>query len=146
MRVSIRKVFLQEEEQVVLECVKMTKDFEDVREYALMKGNLVAGYINDAAYQIPLEEILYFEAVGEQVFAYTAGELYTVKKRLYEIETQYMERRFVRCSKSIIVNLMQIDSFRPALDSRFLACMSNGEEIMISRMYAKEFKKRLMEV
>jgi len=144
--VSIRKVFRPEEEQVVLECVEMTKDFEDVREYALMKGNLVAGYINDTAYQIPLEEILYFEAVGEQVFAYTAEELYLVKKRLYEIEAQYMERRFVRCSKSILVNLMQIDSFRPALDSRFLARMSNGEEIMISRMYAKEFKKRLMEV
>lgn len=146
MRVSIRKVVRREEEQVVLECVKMTQDFEDIKEYALMKGNLVAGYINDAAYQIPLEEILYFEAVGEQVFAYTAKELYLIKKRLYEIETQYRERRFIRCSKSVIVNLMQIDTFRPALDSRFLARMTNGEEIMISRMYAKEFKKRLMEV
>lgn len=146
MRVSIHKVFRREEEQVVLECVEMTRDFEDIKEYVLMKGNFVVGYINDAVFQIPLEEILYFEAVGEQVFAYTADELYSVKKRLYEIETQYMEQRFVRCSKSIIVNLMQIDSFRPALDSRFLARMSNGEEIMISRMYAKDFKKRLMEV
>lgn len=146
MRVSVRKVFQQKEEQVVLECVEMTKDFEDIREYALMKGDIVTGYINDAVFQIPLEEILYFEAVGEQVFAYTANELYSVKKRLYEIETQYMERRFVRCSKSILVNLMQIDSIRPALDSRFLARMSNGEEIMISRMYAGDFKKRLMEV
>jgi len=146
VRVSVRKVFQQKEEQVVLECVEMTKDFEDIREYALMKGDIVTGYINDAVFQIPLEEILYFEAVGEQVFAYTANELYSVKKRLYEIETQYMERRFVRCSKSILVNLMQIDSIRPALDSRFLARMSNGEEIMISRMYAGDFKKRLMEV
>lgn len=145
LRVSIRKVLHPEEEQVVLECVEMSRDFEDIREYALMKGNLVAGYINDAMYQIPLMDVLYFEAVGERVFAYTAEELYAVKKRLYEIEALYADQKFIRCSKSVIVNLLQIDSFRPALDSRFMARMKNGEDILISRMYAKELKKRLME-
>lgn len=106
-----------------------------------MKGNLVAEYINEAVYQIPLADILYFEAVGEQVFAYTADELYSVKKRLYEIESLYADRKFIRCSKSMIVNLLQIESFRPALDSRFFARMKNGEDILISRMYAKTLKK-----
>lgn len=41
MRVSVREVSCREEEQVILECVEMTKDFEDIREYALMKGNLL---------------------------------------------------------------------------------------------------------
>lgn len=145
MRVSIRRVLHPEEEQVVLECMEMTRDFEDVREYALMKGRLVAGYINDAVYQIPLTYILYFEAVGERVFAYTTEELYSVKKRLYEIEALYADQKFIRCSKSVVVNLLQIDSFRPALDSRFLARMKNGEDVLISRMYAKELKRRLME-
>ena len=85
MRVSIRKVERPEDEQVVLECMKLTADFRDVQEYVLMKGNLVAGYIDEAVYQIPLADILYFEAVGDQVFAYTTDELYSVKKRLYEI-------------------------------------------------------------
>ena len=40
LRISIRKVLHPEDEQVVLECVKMTRDFEDIREYALMKGNI----------------------------------------------------------------------------------------------------------
>lgn len=145
MRVSIRKVLHSEDEQVVLECVAMTKDFEDIRTYALMKGKLIVGYINNVVYQIPLTDILYFEAVGEQIFAYTSEEIYAVKKRLYEIEALYADQKFIRCSKSVIVNLLQIDSFRPALDSRFLAKMKNGEEIIISRMYAKGLKKRLME-
>ena len=38
---------------------------------------------------------------------------------------------------------MQIQSFRPALDSRFFARMKSGEDILVSRMYAKELKKRL---
>ena len=145
MRVSVRRISLPEEEQVVLECIELSRDFEAVREYALMKGSLVAGYIDGALYQIPLKDILYFEAVGERVFAYTAEELYSVKKRLYEIEALYADQKFIRCSKSVVVNLMQIDSFRPALDSRFLARMKNGEDILISRMYAKELKRRLME-
>lgn len=144
MRVSIRNVPRKEDEQVVLECVEMTKDFEDIREYALMKGNILVGYIHDAAYQLDLFDIFYFEAVGDQVFAYTADEVYSVKKRLYELEEVYRDRKFIRCSKSVIVNLMQIESFRPALDSRLLARMRNGEDIMVSRMYAKELKKRLI--
>ncbi|WP_418751457.1 hypothetical protein [Frisingicoccus sp.] len=83
MRVSIRNILRREDEQAVLECVEMTKDFEDIREYALMKGNVLVGYIHDAAYRLELDHILYFGAVGDQVFAYTATEIYSVKKRLY---------------------------------------------------------------
>ena len=145
MRVSIRNILRREDEQVVLECVEMTKDFEDIREYALMKGNLLTGYIHDTAYRLKLSDILYFEAVGDQVFAYTKEEIYSIKKRLYELESVYQDRRFIRCSKSMLVNLMQIESFRPALDSRFFARMKNGEDIMVSRMYAKDLRKKLME-
>ncbi len=145
MRVSIRNILHREDEQVVLECVEMTKDFEDIREYVLMKGNTLVGYVHDTAYQLNLSDVLYFEAVGDQVFAYTAEEIYSVKKRLYELESVYQGRKFIRCSKSVLVNLMQIESFRPALDSRFLARMKNGEDVLVSRMYAKELKKKLME-
>lgn len=145
MRVSIRGVQSKADEQVVLECVELTKDFEDIRAYALMKGNMLIGYIHDAVYSLELSDILYFEAVGDQVFAYTAEEVYSVKKRLYELELLYQDRKFIRCSKSVLVNLMQIASFRPALDSRFLARMKNGEDVLVSRMYAKGLKKKLME-
>lgn len=145
MRVSIRNILRKEDERVVLECVEMTKDFEDIKEYVLMKENILTGYIRDTAYRLNLSDILYFEAVGDQVFAYTKEEVYSVKKRLYELESVYRDRKFFRCSKSVLVNLMQIESFRPVLDSRFLARMKNGEDVLVSRMYAKELKKKLME-
>ena len=61
MQVLIRKIRNKEEEKVVLECVEMTKDFEDIKDYALMKGNVLTGYMEDAAYQVSLSDILYFE-------------------------------------------------------------------------------------
>ncbi len=145
MRVVIRNVSRTKDEQVVLECVDMTKDFEDIREYVLMKGDTVTGYINDGAFALRLSDILYFEAVGERVFAYTENELYEIKRRLYELEENYRDRMFIRCSKSVIVNISKIESFRPAPDTRLLARMKNGEEIVISRMYAKVLKQRLLE-
>ena len=145
MRLSIRKVDSLEKEQVVLECVEMNEDFEDIRKYVLMKDDTILGYIDEKVYQIPLAEILYFEAVGEQVFAYTTDNLYSIKNRLYELEALYSDRKFIRCSKSMVVNIMKIESFRPAMESRFYAKMTNGEDIIISRMYAKNLKKKLME-
>ena len=145
MQILIRKIRDKEEEKVVLECVEMTKEFEDIKDYVLMKGNILTGYIYDVACQVSLSDILYFEAVGEQVFAYTENEVYQVKVRLYEVEEQYQKYKFVRCSKSVIVNLTKIESFRPALDSRLFAKMKNGEDIVVSRMYAKEIKKKIME-
>ena len=145
MQVLIRKILNKEDEQVIIECVEMNKDFEDIKDYVLMKGNTLTGFIQDTAFQLNLSDILYFEAVGERVFAYTADELYSVKLRLYEIEERYLKNKFVRCSKSVIVNLMHIESFRPTLDSRLYARMKNGEDVVVSRMYAKELKKRIME-
>ena len=145
MQVLIRKIQNKEDEQVIIECVEMNKDFEDIKDYVLMKGNTLTGFIQDTAFQLNLSDILYFEAVGERVFAYTADELYSVKLRLYEIEERYLKNKFVRCSKSVIVNLMHIESFRPTLDSRLYARMKNGEDVVVSRMYAKELKKRIVE-
>ena len=118
MQVLNRKIRNKEDEKVVLECVEMTMDFEDIKDYALMKGNILTGYIGDVAYQVGLSNVLYFEAVGEQVFAYTEKEVYQIKVRLYEAEEQYQKYKFVRCSKSVIVNITKIESFRPAMDSR----------------------------
>lgn len=42
----------------------------------------------------------------------------------------------------VLANLMQIESFRPALDFWFFARMKSGEDIMMSRMYANELKKK----
>ena len=51
----------------------------------------------------------------------------------------------VRASKSILMNLNYIDSVRPALNGRLYAKMQNGEDILISRNYAKLVSKRILE-
>ncbi len=144
MEVFIRPISDKEKERVVLECVELTKDFEDIRDYVHMKGNTLIGYVDAKVFTLNLSDILYFEALGERVFAYTAKEIYQIKMRLYELEEQYAKKKFARVSKSVLVNLTHIESFHPTLGARILVRLDNGEEVVISRMFAKELKTKIM--
>lgn len=53
------------------------------------------------------------------------------------------KKRFLRISRAALVNLMKIKSIRPALNGRFLAVLTNGEEIVISRKYVPDLKRTL---
>lgn len=90
--------------------------------------------------QIPIAEILYFEADAEQVFAYTEKEIFQVHQRLYQVETLSSAAGIIRVSKSHLVNVRKIQSVRTALNSRLYAKMANGEEVLVSRKYAPKFK------
>ena len=140
MRVNVKLIQNRAEEQVLIECVEVTRDIEDIRAYALTKGTTLAGVYNERICQFDLEDVFYFEAVDERVFAYTKEKAYEMKIRLYELENAYSGYNFVRCSKSLIVNLMKLEGISPALNGRFTAHMKSGEKIIISRQYVPALK------
>lgn len=155
MRVEIRKIASKEAEKVIIECVKVTPQIDDIRAFAEGSGRELAGTsceltmdeeIERHVERFPLREVYYFEAVDEHVFAYTEQKEYEVRMRLYEIEEQFQECHFVRCSKSVVLNLMKLGSISPALNGRFYAHMKNGERLVISRQYAPLIKEIIMGV
>lgn len=145
MQVSIRKILNKEKEQVIIECVEITPQVRDIYSYVQNKGTEISGIV-DGEYQkkFRLEDVYYFEALDEKVFGYTKDQVFEFKMRLYEVEKEYEDRHFVRCSKSIVLNLMLLDSISPALNGRFFAHMKNGEKLMISRQYASHVKNVVM--
>lgn len=146
MRVKIRTVTSKQDEQVVLECVSMTPEFEDIKNYCLAKGNYLIGFGEDAELkQINFDDIFYIEAIGKKVFAYTNDSFFEIRERLYELEEKLNPHKFVRCSKAFLISLLKVNSIRPALNGRYLACMENGEEVIISRKYAKIVRRTIME-
>jgi DNA-binding LytR/AlgR family response regulator len=50
---------------------------------------------------------------------------------------------FLRISKSMLLNLMKVESIRPAFNGRFLAVLHSGEEVIVSRSYVKGLKRAL---
>jgi len=145
MQVSIRKIPDKEKEQVIIECTDVTPEVRDIYTYVQNKGTEICGTI-DGEYQkkFKLQEVYYFEALDEKVFGYTRDCIFELKMRLYEVEKEYESRHFVRCSKSVVLNLLLLDSISPALNGRFFAHMKNGEKLMISRQYASHVRKVVM--
>ena len=145
MKVSIRKIEALSEEQVIIECVRVTPEIEEIRALALAKGEGLAGIADGGTMErIALEDVYYFEAVDEKCFACTEKKVYEIRQRLYEVEKAYEDYYFVRCSKSVVLNLMKLNSISPALAGRYTAYMRNGEKLIISRKYAPDVIQRVM--
>lgn len=145
MRVTERVIENQEEEGVVLEYVTLTNDFAEIKEYVQHKGETILAFApGKERVQIRIEDIFYFEAVEGLVFAYTANECYEVKGRLYQIEEKVKRNCIRRVSKTMLVHMEHIVSVRTALNGRLYAKLENGEEILITRKYAKEAAQYLM--
>lgn len=129
----------------MLEYVKLTKDFAEIKEYVKHKGDTIMGYTQDhTCLSIRIEDILYFETVDGNAFAYTADELYKLNGRLYQVEEDVKRSYICRASKTMLVNMDKIESVRTALNGRLYAKMENGEEILITRKYAKEIENYFM--
>ena len=144
MKVQLRKINKDKEEQVIVECYEVNDDVKSIVRYIKSTGTVLAGYLEDKVCQIALHDIFFVEAVDNKVFAYTGKKVYELKCKLYEFEEMYVSKRFFRCSKSFVINLMKVDHVRPIMNGRFSATMFNGEDVIISRQYVKELKKSLL--
>lgn len=143
MKVNVENVRKREEELILIRCCKMNEDILEIVDFIKSRDELLSGYEESKIYQIPLRDIYYFEGVDEKVYAYLKNNVYEIKNKLYELEELYRKRKFFRCSKSILVNLLKIECVKPALNGRFTAQLLNGEQIIISRSYVPELKKVL---
>ncbi|MBR5089888.1 MAG: LytTR family transcriptional regulator DNA-binding domain-containing protein, partial [Ruminiclostridium sp.] len=65
------------------------------------------------------------------------------KMKLYEMEERLCGSGFLRISKSCLVRLRFIRSIKAELDRRLRLTLENGEQMIVSRQYADELKRRL---
>lgn len=143
MYVTVENIEKEEVEKVIIQCHEVTEDINNIIHYIKSSGTVLAGYEEENVTQVFLYDIFFIESVDNRVFAYTAKKVYELKMKLYEFEDCYYSHKFFRCSKSIIINLLQIDYVRPILNGRFQATLFNGEEVIISRQYVSALKKIL---
>ncbi len=143
MKITIQDIAPGEEEEIIVRC----RDLDEallrmIHELKTKRGKFTVTD-NDKIRQIDAGDIYYFEAVENKVFLYLERDVYEVRYKLYEIETEYANTDFFRASKSVIMNLAKVEQFAPDFGGRFEAQMMNGERLMISRQYVPALKKRL---
>ncbi len=143
MKITIIEPAQGEEEELIIKAANL--DEQTLRLINSMKNRSrkMNAYLEGKIFFIAPEEIFYFEAVDQKVFAYCKSEVYEVKSKLYELEEELSSWNFIRTGKSVILNLNRIKRLSPAFSGRLEALLQNGEKIIISRQYVALLKERL---
>lgn len=91
---------------------------------------------------IDLKDVIYFEAMGDDLFCITEKGKFKSKLKLYETE-DFGKYGFIRISKSFVVNVFHIITLTPMVNSKLKVRMKNKDVLYINRTYIKTFKQFL---
>lgn len=129
--------------EVVIWANKLDSDVERLVAMMRMVNMQIGVRKNDETYLLDVEKILYIEAVERKTFVYTSDETYESDLKLYEIEQELFERDFFRISKQSIVNIRMIKSLKSDINRKIRITLRNDEQIVVSRMYSDELRRKL---
>ena len=129
--------------EVLIRANKLDGDLERLVAMMRMVNMQIGVRKNDETYLLDVEKILYIEAVERKTFVYTSDETYESDLKLYEIEQELLERDFFRISKQSIVNIRMIKSLKSDINRKIRITLRNDEQIVVSRMYSDELRRKL---
>lgn len=122
---------------------RLTQDIEKIISFMRILDRKITAKKGDETYLLDAEKILYIETVDRNTFIYTTEATYESDLRLYELEQELLEQDFIRISKQSIVNLRKVKSLKADINRKIRITLLNGEQIIVSRMYSEELRKRL---
>jgi len=128
---------------VQIKAPALTADIEKMISIMRMIDMQLAVKKNDEIILLETNQILYFETVERNTFVYTKEDTYEVDLKLYEVEQQLIEQGFIRISKTYILNLKKIQSLKADINRKIKVTLINGEQLIVSRNYADELRRRL---
>lgn len=99
-------------------------------------------YKREKKYLLNIDSIYYIDLIDKNTFIFTKDDCFESPLWLYQIE-ELLNEGFIRASKSTLFNMQHIKSLKADIGSRVIVYLDNGDQILVSRKYAKEFKKRL---
>jgi len=117
----------------------------------LLKGQtktnpkMILGKIDDSYVPLDIDNIVYFNAYGNDTFANTlSGQSYKVKYKLYKLEEEILPKQFIRINKSEIVQIKHIIRIIPMFKGKLILKIEGYKQpIDISRNYVDNFKERI---
>lgn len=135
------------DEEVIVRYSSMTTEVEEtIRFLQGMTTQIIGKRIEnnkEKRYLLSPQKILYIESVDNLLFAYTKTLEYQIEYTLSEFEENFAKIGFFRCNKSFVINVKKIQAVRSEMGNRIDATLENGEHIIISRRYAKEFREMI---
>lgn len=133
----------EREEEVIIYYRSMNSRIEAIAELARETEPMLEAVWEGNSFRIHPAEVYYLDNVDGTTYAYLEDKVAKVAESLKTLELCYRKRGFFRCSKSMILNIYKIRYLKSEPGSRIRATMKNGEQVIISRKYAKELRQIL---
>lgn len=143
MKISIDIDSAKQDTEILISCKSLTPEIEKLIATLRILNQQIMVEKDQETYILDVAKIMYVEAVDRKTFIYTREDCYESKLKLYEMEERLEESGFLRVSKSCLIQLRHIRSLKGDLDRRLKVTLENGEQIMVSRQYADEIKRKL---
>ena len=143
MKLSIQTDEDLTETEVLIRCVEVDEHIAAIVATLRIHDRRIVGKHDGTSIMVPAGDVLYFESVDRRTFAYTANNVLEVPFSIADLAQQLEGSAFVHAAKGCLINLCRVTSLRPYVGGRLLAMLDNGEEVVVSRKYAKDIKQRL---
>lgn len=143
MKITIQIDEQLQDTEIAVTCNRLSPEIEKMIATLRMLDQQLAVTKEDENFLLDVEKIAYIEAMERKTFVYTDDDVYESKLKLYEMEERLCRSGFFRVSKNTLVHLRFIKSLKNDIARKLRLTLLNGEQIMVSRQYADEIKKRL---
>ena len=142
VKVEVVNVSSEAEEGAIIRTISVTETVQNAIDILENNVRHIPVYRDRDTLMCKVGSIYYVESVDKRTYVYTKDGCYEAGYRLYELENM-LDFNFLRCSKSLIVNIRKIQSVKSELNGRMIALLLNGEQVVISRSYVKDLKRKL---
>lgn len=133
-----------DENKVTIYAKKYSKDIENIRDMLTdrLLDKIVAFYDKEI-FILSFDEIIRIYAQDKEVFVKTNNKSYKVRLTLTELEKRLDKKKFIRISRSEIVNVDYIKRLDLSFIGTIAVEFTNDEVSYVSRRRLKDFKKIL---
>ena len=129
--------------EIIVSCGSLTPEIEKIVATLRILDQQMMVSKDGESYILDVSKIAYAESVDRKTFIYTVNDCFESRLKLYEIEEQLCRSGFIRASKSCLVRIGFIRSLKNEINHKLRLTLENGEQLIVSRQYADELKKRL---
>ncbi|MCR5386054.1 MAG: LytTR family transcriptional regulator DNA-binding domain-containing protein [Treponema sp.] len=143
MKITINVEPSAKETSLLVTCKELTPQVEKLLASIRILDKQITVKKDDSVFLINLEDIFYIEALERRTFIYTDKDVFDSEMKLYELESALAQYDFIRVSKNTICSLRKIKSLKSEVDRKIKITLENGYQIIASRMYADELRKKL---
>jgi two-component system LytT family response regulator len=97
----------------------------------------------ERSFLLRTESVDWIEAAGKIVHLHVGGAVHPLRESMAELELALDATRFLRISRSVIVNLDRIQEIQPWFQGDFVLILTNGARLTSTRGYRENMRKLL---